>query len=90
MNKYILQMEEGKKWMYLFKAVELDMRISEISDLKCDAEGERAQHLREHRCEQNANSEKWIDLEKFPLVLKWKKRYKYFSWFFYMATWLYS
>lgn len=44
--------------MYLSKAMELDMRISEISDLKCHAEGEGVQHLREHRREQNANSEK--------------------------------
>lgn len=51
-------MEEGKKWMYLSKALELDMRISEISDLKSDAEGERVQHLRDYRREQNAN-EKW-------------------------------
>lgn len=58
MNKYILQMEEGKKWMYLSKALELDMRISEISDLKSDAEGERVQHLRDYIREQNAN-EKW-------------------------------
>lgn len=41
--------------MYLSKAVKLNMRMSEISDLKCGAGG--VQHLREYRREQNANNE---------------------------------
>lgn len=41
--------------MYLSKAVELNMRMSEISDLECGAGG--VQHLRECRREQNANNE---------------------------------
>lgn len=86
MNSHILQMEEEGKNINVFVQVhriKYENVWSFWSQVLCSKRQYSISHSDMNRIQQ---MKEWIAVEKFPLLPKWKKSYKCFSWLFYMGS----